>query len=249
MNNMFYEPGRSELPEVDDKTFWIPEIRFQNLDESKIRYISTHDVARIYRKKWLSEINVRYDEVDFSITPEIALSSVNRSFDIAIFGSDDTLRLATYIKQHRSLLRGKVAVCLTTKSTAQKRAKLIMSGFDDVFDTNRVHPIEGAARMSSILARYAISREQISRLNDEEVLLSGIANARYLTDKQLRVFRHLVFSPSRSASYRVLCDVAGDGPPISMVNLKVIIHNIRKLLKPGFKVKSNRQSHYTLIED
>lgn len=244
---MYYQPESGQKSESSRQASLVSEFNFQKLREANIRFISSNDASRPIRNKWLEELGLHYDEIEFSAKPEIALSSATGHFNIVIFGSDDISRLTSYVKEYRNQLRGKVAICLTTKSTAQKRAKLIMAGFDDVFDTNRIHTVEAIARMAAIWSRYDISRDQQTRLNEDEMLLSSIASLRFMTPKQRLVFEHLALSPHRKASYDVLCSVAGEGHPITIENLKVIVCNIRKMLKPGFEIKSDRHSHYILV--
>lgn len=247
MSVMYYQSESRYSSDLPGPAGLVAELNFQKLREAQIRFITSNDSSKSIRNKWMVDLGLHYDEFELSVKPEIALSSAKGFFNIVIFGSDDVSRLTKYIKEYRSQLRGKVAICLTTKSTAQKRARLIMAGFDDVFDTQRIQSVEALARISAIWSRYDLSRENQMRVNEDEIILSSMANLRFMTPKQRLVFEHLAFSPKRKASYDVLCSVAGEGHPITLENLKVIVCNIRKMLKPGYVIKSDRQSHYMLI--
>ena len=126
-------------------------------------------------------------------------------------------------------------------------SKLVLSGFDDVFDVSRTSPSEALARLVAFKKRYDHARMENTQKQTEALLLESIVDIRMLSPKQQIVIEALVFAPGRNASYSHLCSLASDTLPISPEHLKVIVSNIRKFLKPPFKIVSDRMSKYHLI--
>ena len=214
----------------------------------RIRYVNMPDVETEARREWINQAITTYDEFDFNINAEIIMSSAHDGFDILLFGGNDPRRLGDFMKKHSTMMANKGKICISTKCGPKRRAKLLMAGFDDVIDINRMHQAEFIARLYNIWRRY--NSAESNRIADHHFshLINRISYGDKLTPKQKQVLITIIKSINYTATYTYLCSAASsDIHPISHGHLKVLISGIRKLLKPGYKIVSDRNASYTLI--
>lgn len=213
----------------------------------KVRYIDINDTESGARREWMKSCFDNYAEYEFNMRPDILMSTSPIDYDVVIFSGEDSNRLANFMKANSAMMVNKIKISICMKSTPKRRAKLITSGFDDSIDISRTHHNEFLARIFAIWSRYR-QTIQFDRMDFE--LNSALARASYqskLPPKQRAVLTRLLQSPDFSASYDSLRLAASyDHSTITIENLKVIISGIRKLLKPGFRIISDRTSHYKL---
>lgn len=213
----------------------------------RIRYISMSDSGSDQRREWVDRSLLHYTTYDFNTRPDILMSTAITDYDVVIFGGEDQRRIADFMKSQAPMMINKVKICICVKSDPKRRAKLIAAGFDDVIDTGRTHHIEFIARIYAIWRRYKYNAE--SRMQDNELgsMLARVSYLQKIPPKQRAVLVHLIKSRHQSATYNSLRIAASsDTSEISNENLKVIISNLRKFLRPGFRIVSDRSSSYRL---
>lgn len=214
----------------------------------RIRYINLNDTESELRRAWIDQSLMNYQIIDFTNRPDILLSTARFDYDVIMIGGEDHRRILDFMKYNISLIYMKPRICICAKSTPSRRAKLIMAGFDDVVDAQRTQPIEFIARLFAIWRRYQGHRVRLRQEGDFRVLLNQVCLADRLSRKQTLVITCLLRSPGYCATYNALQIAAShDHMPISIENLKVIISNLRKFLRPGFSIMSDRHAMYRLI--
>lgn len=220
----------------------------QDYIRSRIRYINMNDASSQIRDVWIERCLNKYETLDFGKKADIILSSARSEYDIILMGGEDARRMSDFMKSNIDLISMKPKIAICANSSPARRAKIIMSGFDDVMDTQRTQPVEFIARMFAIWRRYQSQRDLLRQEGDFRRLLNQVAPADILPTKQLLVLTCLLQSPGFCASYNALqLAASSDHIPVSLENLKVIISNLRKFLRSGFSIISDRQSSYRLI--
>lgn len=235
-------PGAPE----DVTTLFLENPEYMTL---RVRYIEMNDTEAEHRRSWLNKSLLHYSINDFSTRPDILLSTAKMDYDVIIFGGEDHRRIAEFMKEHSSMMVNKIKICICMKSDPKRRAKLIMLGFDDVIDIGRTHYLEFMARIFSFWKRYQDNAFSRKKDNEFQRSMTKAAHAYNLPPRLRSVLQHLLKSPGNTATYNSLCIAASsDSNPITRENLKVIISNLRKFLRPGYRITSDRQSTYTLIQ-
>lgn len=213
----------------------------------KIRHIDLHDSQSKIRKEWINKSINKYLEFDFNIRPDILMSTSPDDYDVVIFSGEDTNRICRFMRDHAQMMVTKIKICICIKSTPRRRSELLLSGFDDAIDIKKTHPTEFIARLFSISSRYRQNKEITDKAFHIESKLCKVSYADKLPPKQKSVLTHLLNSPRFSANYESLrMSASSDHDLITSENLKVIISGIRKLLKPGFRIVSDRSAIYRI---
>ncbi len=211
------------------------------------RYININDGGCVSRRDWIDKSLKKYFEYDFNMRPDIIMSKYPMDYNVIIFSGEDTRRIADFMKHNSQMMVNKVKICICLKSGPKSRAKLILSGFDDVIDITRTHPCEFKARLCAIWSRYRQVIESRQQEFELDSMLSRVSHKAKLTPKQSAVLTYLLRSSRFVASYESLRAVASsDYNPITMENLKVIVSGIRKLLKPGCSIIAINNHMYEL---
>lgn len=214
----------------------------------RFRYINLNDTESELRREWIDQSLANYEILDFKTRPDILLSSARSDYDVVLVGGEDARRISDFMRDNINMMAMRPRICICAKSNPGRRAKLIMAGFDDVIDAQRTQPIEFIARMFAIWRRYQGHRHLLRQENEFRRLLNRVASVDRMPSKQILVLTCLLRSPGYCATYNALQIAASsDHVPISPTNLKVIISNLRKLLRRGFSIVSDRQSMYRLI--
>lgn len=211
------------------------------------RYVDLHDNQSAMRRQWFSMLPIKSNFYDFNSKPDIILSPSPVDFDVIALSGDDPSRIICFLKQHQNMLFNKIKLSICSKSTPKSRASLMLSGIDDVIDIGRMHQDEYIARTYAIWTRYR--RQCATRRNNlaQTERLARVSNPDRLSPKQRAILLHLLESPNQCASYEALQIRGGsEYQSISKDHLKVIISGIRKQLKSGFTIISDRNSFYRL---
>ena len=214
----------------------------------KVRSIAMRDAGEGLRQAWLGQTFRPHRPLDFAEPPEILLSSALSDFDVVVIGGDDIDRLCTFMSEYYPMMFGRAKICICTRSSAEQRTRLILTGFDEVAAAEDMPPLEFVARIYAIWGRYRDNTISGAEAMDSETMIHLVAQATKLAPKNRAVLRKLLQSSGHEASYAALCAAAGTASaPIGLQNLKVLISRIRKLLRPGFHVVHFEGSGYGLI--
>lgn len=213
----------------------------------RVRNIEADDFGSGARRAWLARVLRGGAQLDLGCNAELLLSRAGSDYDVVLFGGDDAAALRAFMARHHQLMRGKSRICLCTAATHAQRADLIAAGFDAVFVTGETHPGEFAAHLFAIWRRYRDSRIQGRAGRECGMMVERAAQAVRLAPKQRAILCTLLSRPGLEVDYAVLAAAAGDDRgPIGLQNLKVLISQLRKLLRPGFEVRHVPGSGYCL---
>lgn len=214
---------------------------------ARVRYLYVRDASAGKRAEWLDQTFGSVETYEFSDSSTYCLTNADGDFDILVFGCHDISRIKSYLRANAPLLDKKVKICLLFGGNAQRRAKALAAGFDDVFDISKVFPVEGLARTYAIWRRYQMTIAERDSQHAHQLALEKICDIKHITPRQMRALECLAASPNRLVQYRSLCDmIGGNESYISDANLKVIVCHLRKLLRPGFKILSQHNLGYIL---
>lgn len=212
------------------------------------RYMSINDAYRGRRDDWVQRVFPGAARFAFADDDTNGLSRSREGYDGLIIGGNDVTRMGRFLKANRNALAGVVKICLMCGSNAQKRAQALMAGFDDVFDIAKLHPVEAAARMAAIAARYQTAKEASSEQARIHRQLRQVADIDRLTDRERLILETILRTRGRFLSYfkiQALC--SSYGHEITLENVKVIICNLRKKLNAGVRIVAKSGEGYTII--
>lgn len=214
---------------------------------ARVRYLSLNDASRALRDAWMTLTFGEHEPHAFVEGSTNHLSVAHSDFDALVFGGNDVRRMVRIVRSGEAILNRRVKVALVCGANAQRRAQLISAGFDDVFDAEKMHPAEAAARLGAIWRRYLMRFEK-ERIDDQqETLLARICNPHTLTRRERRLLLLLLGSKDRFASYACLRrEISEYYEEISVEYLKVIVCLVRRKLAPGVQIVSVPLKGYRL---
>jgi DNA-binding response OmpR family regulator len=223
-----------------------PEVLYENL---KVRYVSTADAFVNARIDWLNTVIPGCKNYAYADGATHYFSLADDDFDIMIFGGNDAVRSARFLKHGKPILNRRLKILLMTDSLPPRRAQALTAGFDDVFDTSRTKPAEAVARITAMWRRYndRVRAEHlafVSRTQIEEVAVFDTLSAR-----ERKILEILIGRRESFASYALLqANLSTHHDGITFQHLKVIICELRKKLRPGYKIRSRALLGYEIHE-
>lgn len=211
------------------------------------RCVSINDTWRPQRDAWLKDVFPGAVTFNFSDDDTKALSRYPNGYGALIVGGNDVARMGRFLKANRAALNGVVKICLTCGSNAQKRAQALHAGFDDVFDVEKMQAAEAIARIDAMRRRYQAAIEMDNSKIKNDRILGEYVNVERLTDRERAIMENLIADKSRFISYSKVQQLCSDfHSQISFENVKVIICNLRKKLKPGVRIIAQPHKGYML---
>jgi DNA-binding response OmpR family regulator len=221
--------------------------KFISGSEISVRYLTLNDDSRAERRRWLSQTISGYRVEQYSEKSTAFMSSHSGNYDALIVGGKDISRITKIIRHNLPLLRTKMKICLTAKSTAKGRAQLIAAGFDDAIDIARVDPREGIMRIRAIWRRYVdwYGRQESERLYVAR--LSQLIAVDALSDREAKLIACLELNLGRQVPHgRLRALISHDWEEVTQKHLKVVISSLRRKLKPGVTITAVRGEGYRL---
>lgn len=217
--------------------------------EIAVRYVSLHDAQRGRREDWLGNVLESWEEFPFGDDDGNCLSIAFSRYDALIVGGNDTRRISRLVRPRQAILSRKLKICLVSDILPQRRAQVLMAGFDDVFDVVRMHPVEAVARMRAMWRRYALRLGRDQAAQAEALQIDGVAHLALLTPRE-RALLLALLGRDGCVSYAVLrAAISTYHEPVTLTNLKVAISHLRKKLRPGVRVIAHARQGYELLLD
>jgi DNA-binding response OmpR family regulator len=212
-----------------------------------VNYLSMNDSSQDRRDEWVNNCFKILKKYRFSIDATSAISRAQNDYDVLVIGGLDTNRISKFIKANIDALRSIPKIAVVDDIHPSKRAKLLMAGYDDIWDIERMLIEEASARIVAISSRYAQAEAANSRENETTLALNQVAIVKSLSERERTILLELIRSPNRFCSYARLQSLVSDyGADITTNNLKVIISNLRKKLRPGIAVTARQNAGYHL---
>jgi DNA-binding response OmpR family regulator len=215
-----------------------------NFPNRSFRYISIDDRSQDGRNQYLSNIIPSFDSFAFGDSSTYALSA-EPHYDVLFIGGEDSVRIAKFIRLNAKLLAGRLTLILTARSSPSKRARLLNAGSDDVFDIDRMETTEAATRLLGHMARHEIYRQSFLNLQTQFAQIDEVVDAIKCSQREIDLVR--LFIKANFISYAKIKIMMGDVfSPVSENNMKVIISNLRKKLKPNSSIIAKAGLGYAL---
>lgn len=215
--------------------------------EISVRYVTLRDRSFQNRSDWLVKIfpdiqMFHHIENDFRhLSPRLG------GFDALIVGGNDQIRLSNILKKSHQLLYRLPKIAITDELRPPKAAKLLNSGFDDVFDREKVTPEEVVARMRRICGRYRDANLRFERKEVEESRIGRVAQVSRLNNRERNVVLRLMRIPGKVVPYYSVQVAASEFEgEISLSHLRVIISNLRKKLINGVQICAENNVGYSI---
>lgn len=140
-----------------------------------------------------------------------------------------------------------IKIACIPSSTPDKRARLLLGGFDDVFDIGRMQGVEARARVDAIVQRYMQVRVSRQLRQLKEKRLNQVAPLNQLTNRELDLIEIFVQKEGEIVPYEFLMErMQNENGPINMKHLGVIIFNLRRKLLNGYQLSGVRSEGYVL---
>lgn len=221
---------------------------FESHDGLASRYISINDTSRSQRDAWLEGAFPSAQVFSFADDDTKALSRHPDGYGVLIVGGNDIARMARFLKANRAAISGVVKICVTSGSNAQKRAMALHAGFDDVFDSEKMQGIEAAARIEAMRRRYLSAIESGNEKLRSDRLMGEYVAVERLTERERAIVTAMLADNNHFVSYAKVQQLCSDfHSHISFENVKVIICNLRKKLKPGVRIIAQPHKGYMLL--
>lgn len=218
-----------------------------NLENLITHYVFMGDQGEKQREQWARQCFPNLRSFPLSLDSPAAVSRAQTEFDILVVSGSDAPRSIKFLKENYPAVRSLPKIALVEDSRATKRAKLLMAGYDDVFDVSRLRVEEGIARIGAMRTRFAIAQASIDKVESTGRTLAQIANVNRISKRERTILLELISAPNQFCSYAMLRSLLSDwGEEISNNNLKVIISNLRGKLKPGVMITARMNSGYSL---
>lgn len=220
---------------------------FDQIGDPQVRYLSFNDPSKSLRDAWMTLTFGNHENHAFVDGATSHLSVANSDFDALVVGGNDVRRMARIVRGADAILNRRVKIALVGGGNAQRRAQLITAGFDDVFDAEKMHPAEAAARIGAIWRRYQMRFAQERAVDQQETRLARICNPHVLTRRERRLLLLLLGAKDHFGSYASLRrEISEYHEEISVEYLKVIVCLVRRKLTPGVRIVSVPLKGYQL---
>lgn len=214
----------------------------------KVRLISTNDVGRHARESWAQQVFADVETFPFDDEDTSCLSLAFSDYDVLLVSGQDNVRMARFIRNNRKIINRKLKLCLMGETHPRRRAAALIAGFDDVFDTTRMHPAEAIGRIRAIQRRYHETRAEEERATAEIERITQIADPRYLTRREAQIIAILLDSPRHFARYEtILARLSGPSRAASRNGLKVAICMLRPKLRAGVAISALQGIGYQMV--
>lgn len=209
-----------------------------SFDEMRARYVSMGDSDAPSRLAWLSEVFLSLEKKPYISGDLRYLSAAQSGFDVLLIGGNDTRRIASLVRRNFPILGNKLLIALTRGSTPQRRAQLLNSGYDDVFDIDRTVPIEAIARLKAMRARQISVQLRDRAAQTRNVRLAMVCkDVLSLSPRQRQILSLLIERPGTPISLpRLQTECSRTHEPISRKNVQVVVCQIRRKLRCAFKI-------------
>jgi DNA-binding response OmpR family regulator len=218
-----------------------------SLDNIVAHYVFMGDQNEKMREQWARQCFPHLRTFPLSIDSAAAVSRAQTDFDVLVVSGYDVPRSMKFLKENYAAVRSMPKIALVEESRATKRAKLLLAGYDDVFDISRMRVEEGIARICAMRARFAKAQASIEEVENTSRTLAQVAYVQRLSKRERMILLELISAPNRFCSYELLRSLISEwGEEISNNNLKVIISNMRAKLKPGVAVVARMNAGYAL---
>lgn len=212
------------------------------------RYISISDSYRAQRDAWVADALPQTPVFAFSDDDTRALSRYPEGYGVLIVGGNDVARMGRFLKANKAAISGVVKICLMCGANAQKRAAALHAGFDDVFDVEKIHGAEAAARIEAMRRRYLSAIETDNAKLRSDRTLNEFVMIDRLTERERAIVEAMIADKNRFVSYAKVQQLCSDfHNQISFENVKVIICNLRKKLKSGVRIVAQPHKGYLLL--
>lgn len=193
-----------------------------------------------------------HNDISVCRTSENYLADISPNrfdYDVLIIAGNDSKRIKRLLRYYAAALALKPKIALTRMSSPSERATLLRAGFDDVFETRMPIP-EAQARMRALVQRYGIARATRALSQDREEPEGHERHfAQVPSGRERAMFELLLAAKGAAVPGRVLARALGRDEPLKLTTLKVIISALRKKLREGVDIRSDRQNGYTLSLD
>lgn len=211
----------------------------QHLASLRITVISIADRYEALRLEWLASQAISYYEYKFKTGDDDKISEYIDGSHVVIFSGNDPHHLKKIIKKYKYKLDRSIAICVTNKMIPHHRAMLLVEGFDDVIDISKVQRDEFIARCGAMQMRAEMAYKLKAEKLETEIRLNAIADDKKLNRRHKIILTSLLSSKNNTVSYELLREkLSMTHEPISLIQMKVLVCQTRKALRPGVQIAS-----------
>lgn len=201
--------------------------------------------------RWLRAVGHEFDLRKISDDYIADTSSRNGGFDVLLVCGSDPIRLRKFLRFYKPALAGKVKIALLQSTKPRGRARLLNSGFDDVFDLKMPAP-EARTRIAAIVTRMGV---QPATDRDDLVVMGSIGPVDVrtlafdrLTPRETKLLGLLAETPGRPVPIAKITErLSAEGKPIRVATIRVAISKLRQKLHDNVKVHAHEHFTYSLI--
>lgn len=170
-------------------------------------------------------------------------------YDTLIVAGVEPTRLRRFLALYEPAIRWKSKIALLQRCGPRDRARLLRTGFDDIFDL-RMLPEEACLRMQALHLRYKMTREHQQQKEGKDRLTAQTHELFFLerlSERESEIFRILLAARGNPVPHGRLARALAHREEQTLNALKVTISGLRKKLKPGVVIANDRQIGYALL--
>ena len=213
-------------------------------------YIYINDLDQPDRDAFVSAVFGDVRKFAFQDDATYPISRAEADYPILLIDVTDPARMAKYLRTHRALLRNVPTFAIMTRSSPSRRARMLMAGCDDVFDSARITPQEAGLRLRAVLVRRAMARSGNDADRDAKVGFADLADPRGLTPREHALLVALAAAEGEALSLAALMRLVDHADPAKFRrSVKVSISNLRKKLKAPYRIEAAAFGGYRLVRE
>lgn len=212
-----------------------------------VKYLYINDVFAKYRETFIEEALEGATFHKYRLLFD-DLPRTSEKCDVVIVGGNDLQRLASFIKVNLPLVERVPTIAVTGNLSPRSRAKLMNLGYDDVMNLKGLAAEEMAARVAVIFNRLKMAEEKTENLQKYTSSINEICEVDRLSRSQRLVIEALFDAKDNLCRYGQLrAHISKGYESLSLMHLRVVIHDIRENMKPGYTIENIRGIGYRLV--
>lgn len=204
------------------------------LSSNSILLIDIGDQTSERRIEWFESSDLPFQLLRIESLKEFDAHLPMKAPGILVISSFSAIRASRFIANFGADFQGRPKIFLTIDSSPRARSLALRAGFDAVFDTEKDSDILAISNLIAIKRRYGFAESALVQSVGETDALNAISYIDKLSRRQAIILKALLDSPGQLVSMTTLqTELSLSDEPISENQLKVLITQTRKKLRPG----------------
>jgi DNA-binding response OmpR family regulator len=204
--------------------------------------IDINDQNSTQRIEWLRNSEIEFQLIELDPFEFAEFSFDFQKFSIVVISSDIMKRANVFIKRFSHKLRYNTKVNISSNTNPKDRAAILNAGFDTIVDISSDIDIEVMARIIAIQRRYGLTQQAVV---EEVAATDTLASLTYMAQLNRRhtiIIETMIAEKNGIVKTEELKRILSlNHEPISENQVKVLVSQTRRRLRPGVRIVSLRK--------